>query len=267
MVGVLVAAMVLAAPDTGRVAPVAGRVGSAPEAVVAAEAVDRAAPAGEAASPAARNLAARPVPRFGATESWPALLTAGGAGDAAAATALPDVGPAPADTPVTKRKRPVLVDYSDAYYTRLKIHKIASYVMLPLFGLEYYSGTQLYNKGLAAPRWVRDVHRPVATAMAGLFLVNTVTGVWNLWEGRKDPEARGWRTAHGVLMLLADAGFVATGLTAPHEHRESGVFGPGSPLEGEGSHGNPRLHKEIAISSMGVAMVSWIMMLPPFRRD
>lgn len=245
MVGVLLAAVVLIAPDTGRVVPAPELVGDAPG-VVAAGVADRAASAEEAASPAARTLVARPAPRF-APVVWPVMA---------------------ADTPVTKRrrKRPVLVDYSDAYYTRLKIHKIASYAMLPLFGLEYYSGAVLYKKGLAAPRWVRDVHRPVATALAALFVVNTVTGVWNLWDGRKDPDGRAWRTAHGLLMLLADAGFVATGLTAPHQRRESGVYGPGSTLQG-GTRGNERLHKEIAITSMGVAMVSWIMMLPPFRRD
>ncbi|MEJ2217741.1 MAG: hypothetical protein P8099_14120 [Gemmatimonadota bacterium] len=174
------------------------------------------------------------------------------------------VEPAPSDS---QQSRPVLVDYSDAYYTRLTIHKWASWTMLPLFGLEYYTGTQLYKQGLAAPHWERTIHKPVAVTLAGLFALNTVTGVWNLWDGRKDPDGRVWRTTHGLLMLLADAGFVATALTAPHFRTQSGVYGPGSSLSGGYGHGNERLHKQIAISSMVVAVVSWVMMLPPIRRD
>ena len=54
----------------------------------------------------------------------------------------------------------------------------------------------------------------VATAVAGLFGVNTITGSLNWWETRAQPGGRTWRTAHAALMLLADAGFTATGLLA-----------------------------------------------------
>ncbi len=147
---------------------------------------------------------------------------------------------------------PPLVDYSDAYYTRLQIHKWASWAMLPLFAAQYFSGQKLVEQGRAAPGWARAVHGPAAAGVAGLFGVNTVTGVWNLWEGRKDPYGRKWRTAHGLLMLAADAGFVATGILAGDA----------------GENGSVRnTHKQVAMVSMGVAVTSWLMMLPPFRRD
>lgn len=174
------------------------------------------------------------------------------------------IGPV-ADPDSTDQQRPVIVDYSDAYYTRLTIHKWASWAMLPLFGLAYYTGQDLYNKGLDTPDWERRIHGPVAASLAGLFALNTITGGWNLWEGRKDPNGRAWRTTHGVLMLLADAGFAAVGMTAPEHEEASGVFNPGSSL-GE-SGGNAGLHRSLAVGSMAVAVVSWVMMLPPFRRD
>lgn len=169
----------------------------------------------------------------------------------------------PADTPTAP---PPLIDYPASYNTRVTIHKIASYAILPLFAAEYYTGEQLFNKGESAPTWVRRSHGPIAAGVATLFAVNTVTGVWNLWDARKDPEARGWRTTHGLLMLLADAGFTATGLTAPHSHVRRGVIDPGA-TSGGGGTGNRRLHRQLAVGSMGVALISFVMMLPPFRRE
>ena len=58
-----------------------------------------------------------------------------------------------------------------------------------------------------------------------------MTGVWNLAESRKDPHHRTKRTIHSVLMLLADAGFVVTGATAPEGEHEAGL--------GEGSGTRP----------------------------
>jgi hypothetical protein len=155
------------------------------------------------------------------------------------------------DTPRVKR-RPQPVEYSDWYERRLTIHKWASYATLPLFAFQYVAGQQLYDKSTDAPSWAKSGHGIAATGIAALFTVNTVTGVWNLWDARKDPEGRKSRTAHAVLMLAADAGFVATGLLAEKAER---------------SAENRRQHRNIAISSMAVATVSYLMMLPPFRRD
>ncbi|MFN2566728.1 MAG: hypothetical protein ABR499_17160 [Gemmatimonadaceae bacterium] len=156
-----------------------------------------------------------------------------------------------ADTPrVMRRAEPV--EYSDWYERRLTIHKWASYATLPLFAFQYVAGQQLYDKSTDAPSWAKNGHGVAATGITALFTVNTVTGVWNLWDARKDPEGRKSRTAHGLLMLAADAGFAATGILAEKAER---------------SADNRRLHRNIAISSMAVATVSYFMMLPPFRRD
>ncbi|MDQ3995874.1 MAG: hypothetical protein M3303_02525 [Gemmatimonadota bacterium] len=155
------------------------------------------------------------------------------------------------DTPrVARRAAPV--EYSDWYERRLTIHKWASYSTLPLFAFQYVAGKQLYDKSTDAPSWAKTGHGVAATGIAALFTVNTVTGVWNLWDARKDPEGRKSRTAHALLMLAADAGFAATGILAEKAER---------------SADNRRLHRNIAISSMAVATIGYLMMLPPFRRD
>lgn len=144
------------------------------------------------------------------------------------------------------------VEYSDWYERRLTIHRWASYTTLPLFAFQYVAGRELYDESTDAPAWARNGHGVAATGIVALFGVNTVTGVWNLWDARKDPEGRKARTAHAVLMLVADAGFAATGILAEKAER---------------SDDNRRMHRTIAISSMSVATVSYLMMLPPFRRD
>lgn len=154
---------------------------------------------------------------------------------------------APVDTP-----RVAPVEYSDAYETRLTIHRWASYATLPLFAFQYVAGRQLYDESGDAPSWAKKGHGIAATGIAVLFTVNTVTGVWNLLEARKDPAGRKWRTTHGILMLVADAGFTATGVLAERAER---------------SPENRRRHRNIAISSMAVATVSYLMMLSPLRPD
>jgi hypothetical protein len=146
----------------------------------------------------------------------------------------------------------VSVEYSDWYGRRLTIHRWASYATLPLFAFQYAAGSQLYEKSVDAPEWAKQGHGPAATGVALLFGVNTVTGVWNLWEGRKDPEGRKWRTAHAVLMLAADAGFAATGMLAEKAER---------------SQSTRTQHRNIALTSIGVATVSYVMMLPFVRPE
>ncbi len=149
-------------------------------------------------------------------------------------------------------QRPKAVQYSDGYYTRLKIHRLASYLTIPLFAAQYWSGQTMWNNP-DSHGFARDVHGPLAASVAGLFAVNTVTGVWNLWEGRKDPNGRTRRIIHSLLMLTADAGFVATGASAPDDD-----FGEG----GSTSHSSgASRHRNLAIGSMGVALSSYLMML------
>jgi hypothetical protein len=76
--------------------------------------------------------------------------------------------------------------------------------------------------------------------------MNTLTGVWNLWEGRKDPAGRGKRLLHGAMFLAAAAGF--TYVTAAGDNiRDSG----------RANH----WHRDIALGSMTVSLVSWSIML------
>ena len=186
-----------------------------------------------------------------------ALLVAAGAGGTDSTIIGPRVdalrvgaGVQAPDTSTRVRKK--AFQLSEAYGTRLKIHKYASYATLPLFVAEYAAGDQLYKKSSAAPQWAKSSHGALATAVAGLFGVNTLTGGLNWWETRGQAEGRTWRTAHAALELLADAGFVATGILAD---------------EAEGSASNRKLHRTVAVTSMSVATLGYVIMLKPFRRD
>lgn len=159
-----------------------------------------------------------------------------------------DVGTSQASSDTTTTQRRRAVEHSDWYYRRLTIHKVASYTTLPLFVTEYILGDKLY-KGEGTST-TKSVHGAVASGIGVLFGVNTVTGLWNLWDTRTEPEGRARRTTHALLMLASDAGFVATAALAP----EGDEFG-----EGESSN-NRSTHRNVAIGSMGVSLVSYLMM-------
>jgi hypothetical protein len=148
--------------------------------------------------------------------------------------------------------RAVPVEYSDGYRVRARIHKVASFVTLPIFASMYVVGQDLYKHPGESDSKV-GLHNGMVTATAALFAVNTVTGVWNLWEGRENPVHRKRRLIHSALMLVADAGFVATGLLAPGDDDESS------------NSGRRSAHRATAFTSMGVATVGYLMML--FHRD
>jgi len=139
--------------------------------------------------------------------------------------------------------RTVAVEYSDGYAVRRKIHVYASLATLPLFVTEVVLGQKLYDGD--ASDSVRSAHSAVAGGVGVLFGVNTVTGVWNMWEARKDPNGKKRRLIHGLSMLGADVGFVATGMLAP-EHDEEG---------------NKSLHRNVALTSIGIATGSYLYML------
>ena len=156
----------------------------------------------------------------------------------------------PADTPVrlaadTGERRPKAIEYSDGYYTRLAIHRYASYAELPLFAAEYVLGQKLLNDQRDGRRGSSGAHSAVAVGLGALFAVNTVTGVWNMVEARHDTAGRTRRNLHVVTMLLADAGFVWTASLA------------GGAKESE--HGAER-HRNAALASIGVATASTLMM-------
>jgi hypothetical protein len=116
--------------------------------------------------------------------------------------------------------RPRAIEHGAGYYTRLKIHRIGSYAMLPLFAGEYALGQRLLNP-TTVPAWVKPAHTTVALTIGALFASNTVTGAWNFWESRHEPAGRTRRVVHSVLMLASDAGFTYTGAIAGSARRST----------------------------------------------
>ena len=156
----------------------------------------------------------------------------------------PQSQPQPQAQPGSPRPT-VAAEYSDAYVKRRKIHLYASFATAPLFVAQYIVGEKLYTEG--GSDGARGAHSALGVGIGALFGVNTVTGVWNLWEARHDPNGRRRRLIHGLAMLGTDAGFVATGLLAPgHEG---------------GDQGSRSAHRTVALTSMGVAAGSYVYML------
>jgi hypothetical protein len=154
-----------------------------------------------------------------------------------------DLDSALADTTQTTR-RPRAIEYSEAYHTRLKIHQIGAYVMLPLFISEYIIGQKLLNSTNRSGG-LKTAHGAVAAGVGIVFVANTVTGAWNFWDSRKDPNGRTRRNIHSALMLLSDVGVVltaASGSSANHSLSQA------------------RTHRTIAISSIALSAVGSGMM-------
>ncbi|HEY8062630.1 MAG TPA: hypothetical protein VID74_07525 [Gemmatimonadales bacterium] len=173
----------------------------------------------------------------------------GSGGPCGACIAATEVGlhPLPA---ITRQDttRPRAIAYSNGYYTRLTIHRIASYTELPLFVAEYFVGTKVLNDERDNPgvrSSLRGTHGMIASGLEGLFALNTVTGVWNLIEARHDPAGRTRRWLHSLTMLAADAGFVATA---------------GSTRSARGGGTSANTHRAWAIGSMALATASTLMM-------
>ncbi len=150
------------------------------------------------------------------------------------------------DTLRTRRRGPS-IEYSGFYNTRLTVHRYLSFAMLPLFAGSFLTGDQIIKKGDQAPEWARDWHAPFATATAVVFTLNTVTGLWNLWDSRKDPAGRTRRIVHGLLFMVANAGFTYAGTTLADDAKED--------------PSKRNRHRTVALSSMGVSVASWGLML------
>ena len=144
---------------------------------------------------------------------------------------------------VPRRRR--ALEYSEWYGRRLEVHRIGSYTMLPLFAAEYALGDRLESSHQPQPGWVKPSHVGVALGLGALFTVNTVTGVWNVWDARHDPANRTRRLLHAGLMLASDAGFAYTGAIAGQATRS---------IDGR------RRHRDAALVSIGVATVGTAMM-------
>lgn len=146
------------------------------------------------------------------------------------------------DTIPNQRRRSVAV--GEWYSRRLTIHRYAAYAAIPVFALQYAAGSKLYDESAGAPGWAKNTHRFGATALAGIFTVNTVTGVWNLWESRSQPKGRTLRTIHALTMLGADAAFTYAGVKLSDE--------------AENSVDKRRQHRTVALSAIALSAVSGI---------
>lgn len=151
--------------------------------------------------------------------------------------------PIPVDTP---RKRPKVIQVSDWYSRRLTIHRYVAYATVPVFALQWAAGDRLFKHGDAAPTWAKTMHRAGATTLAAMFTVNTVTGAWNWWDSRSANEGRVLRTIHALTMLGADAAFTYAGAKLSNE--------------AETSDDKRTLHKEVALSAMGLTVASGLAM-------
>lgn len=144
------------------------------------------------------------------------------------------------------RPRPKVVETSEWYSRRLTIHRTVAYATIPVFGLQYAAGEQLYRKSRDAPTWAKTMHRVGATSLAAMFTVNTVTGAWNWWDSRSVPQGRTLRTVHALAMLAADGAFTYAGAKLSNDAETSA---------------NARsLHRTIALSAMGLTAASGIAM-------
>lgn len=157
-----------------------------------------------------------------------------------------DVATLGADDDTIPRRRRKSVNVSEWYSRRLTVHRYIAYSTLPVFALQYAAGTQLYDKGAGAPTWAKTMHRVGATALAGMFTVNTVTGVWNWWDSRSVEQNRVLRTVHALTMLGTDFAFSYTGAKLSNE--------------AENSADKRRLHREVALVSIGVTVASGLAM-------
>lgn len=147
----------------------------------------------------------------------------------------------------TPRRRRKSIEVSDWYNRRLQIHRYGAYAMIPLFVFQAAAGNELYNKGAGADGWAKNGHRAGATALAAVFGVNTVTGLWNLWDSRAVEQGRTRRTIHTLLMLASDAGFAYAGIKLSEDAEESADA--------------RRRHRNMAYTSMGVAITGAGMMV------
>lgn len=144
----------------------------------------------------------------------------------------------------SRAQRPRAIEYSDAYHTRLTIHQIGAYAMLPLFISEYFIGQKLLTSTNRSGS-LKSAHSLIAGGVGIVFASNTITGVWNAWDARKDPKDRARREIHGALMLVSDAGVVLTAMSGGSAKR---------------SLANARRHRTIAISSIALSAVGTGMM-------
>jgi len=165
------------------------------------------------------------------------------------ATPLLASPPAEAGDRQSPASRVAAFEYSDAYRTRAKIHKYASFATLPLFATEFALGSSIYNTPSSGKK---SAHLVVGTGIMGLYGAEAVTGVWNLVEANRNPNPQGkkGRLVHSILMLASGAGFAITLMVAPG-HRDQLEFGSSS----------ASTHRAVAFTSIGIGTAGYLLML------
>jgi len=156
---------------------------------------------------------------------------------------VPAVAPsrqATVDADSTPRPRAKAVEYSEWYGRRVTLHRWTAYATLPAFAWQYYLGDKLING--TATQGQRDAHSANAALLAGLFTVNTATGLWNLWDARKDPNDRAARFLHTAAMLAADGIFLYAGTMLDDDGPTTGA--------------RKRQHRSLALTGMGITVAS-----------
>lgn len=139
----------------------------------------------------------------------------------------------------------------ERYLTRAKIHKISSFATLPLFAAELALGSSLYSG--SGSGGAKTAHAVVGVGIVGLFGVNTVTGTWNMFgEGWQEKDGRTLRLVHGLMMMAADVGFLATAAAGPKSGGRRGALT---------FETDKVTHRNIAVASISVATASYLLML------
>ena len=166
---------------------------------------------------------------------------------ALAVTFAADSPAKPADTGDT---RPKAIEYSDAYYTRLTIHRYASYAELPLFATEYALGQKILN-GQRTGR-LRVLGHPLGA------------------QGRRRRARRAVRGQHGDRGVEPDRGAARSRPGAPGGTSTryaccwptpASSTPPRWPATREESEdGDANRHRNAAIASISVATASTLMM-------
>lgn len=177
-----------------------------------------------------------------------ALLTAPAAAQRREAADSMRLGVAAPEISRDTVRRPRAIFYSDGYQRRLTVHRWGSYAMLPLFAAQYALGNRLLSqkedvfegeRREPVSAGLRRTHAVTAGGVGLLFVANTVTGVLNYRESRRNPDGRGRRMIHALTLLAADAGFVATGVLG----RRAVDYTPDDASR----------HRNVALGSMAVA--------------
>ena len=146
--------------------------------------------------------------------------------------------------------RPVAIEYSEGHETRARIHKWASWATLPLMGTEYWLGQKLYDDPNSINSSSRGVHGAVGAGLIGLFAVQSVTGIWNLFDQNGAPGGTK-RWVHGLMMLGAEGGFIAAAAMAPGHSRNDLIN-----FDAQRS-----THRSVALVSIGVGTAGYLLML------